>query len=533
MRAVPAAVAFAPDPYGEADAAFSQLKGYLTSVEARRMTESELERELQARGQELLRKLLQGHLATRSPGEVVGPVEGADGVERGERRDHTRNVETVFGTVEVHRTGYGHEGVESLHPLDAELNLPAELYSLEVRRRVAEEAARGSFDEAVQTLRRYTHAEVPKRQVEELVVRAAEDFETFYNKRHEQSTTGPPSGSILVLTVDGKGVVMHREDLREATRKAAERRRRRFKFLGRLTKGEKRHAKRMATVAAVYTIAPFVRTAEEALQSLARLEPTEGNRARAEALKVPRPRPENKRVWASVEKEPGEVIEEALREAQSRDPGQEKSWVAVVDGQEYQLELVQKLAGAYGVKLVIVLDIIHVAGYLWKAAHAFHKEGTPEIECWVLTRLRNVLEGKAVQVAAGMRRSATAREMASTKRKPVDRCAGYLLKYASYLRYDEYLAAGYPIASGVIEGACRHLVRDRMELTGARWRLTGAEAVLRLRALRASGDFEEYWAFHEAREYERNHAARYAGSKVPSIVQPSPPPERPRLKRIK
>ena len=123
--------------------------------------------------------------------------------------------------------------------------------------------------------------------------------------------------------------------------------------------------------------------------------------------------------------------------------------------------------------------------------------------------------------------------LSAQEREPVDTCAQYLLKHTPYLHYDEYLAAGLPIASGVIEGACRYLVRDRMELTGARWRLQSAEAVLRLRALRSSGDFDEYWAFHEAREYERNHAAQYADGKPPRTIQPEPPKKRPTLRRIK
>ena len=135
-------------------------------------------------------------------------------------------------------------------------------------------------------------------------------------------------------------------------------------------------------------------------------------------------------------------------------------------------------------------------------------------EAWVGERLLAVLEGRASLVAAGMRRSATRRELSAEERKPVDVCARYLLKHKAYLRYHEYLAAGLPIATGVIEGACRHLIKDRMDVTGARWSLAGAEAVLRLRALRASGDFDEYWRFHEQQEYQRNHAARYADGKV-------------------
>ena len=135
-------------------------------------------------------------------------------------------------------------------------------------------------------------------------------------------------------------------------------------------------------------------------------------------------------------------------------------------------------------------------------------------------RLLALLYGKASDVAAGMRRSATLRGLTARQRKPVDTCARYLCKYARFMRYDEYLARGLPIATGVIEGACRHLIKDRMDLTGARWGLESAEAILRLRSLRSSGDFDEYWAFHEQRELERNHLSRYAGRVLPQAARP-------------
>ena len=132
--------------------------------------------------------------------------------------------------------------------------------------------------------------------------------------------------------------------------------------------------------------------------------------------------------------------------------------------------------------------------------------------------LLEILRGKASLVAAGTRRSATLRAMTAAERQPVDECADYLLHYSPYLQYDKALAAGVPIATGVIEGTCRHLVEDRMNLTGARWSLTGAEAVLRLRALRSSNDFDAYWEFHEQQEYERNHASHYANHRAPETV---------------
>jgi hypothetical protein len=522
-----------PEPYGDAIEDFAKTREYLSSSEARKMSESDLERELDQRGRALMKKLLQGHLDSRGPGEAAGRVKDAEGLERSERRLHERQIETTFGTVKIQRVGYAAEGCESLHPLDAALNLPPERYSLEVRRRVAWAAASRSFEESLEDVGRDTGAQIPKRQAEELVFRAAEDFDAFYEARRERAGEAIAEGSVLVLTFDGKGVVMWREDLREATRKAAQRRRkRRYQLFDRLSKGEKKQSKRMATVGAVYTVEPFVRTPEEFLRSLLPPQPgpTTGK------LKLVRPRPAAKRVWASLEKEPWEVIEEAVLEAERRDPNHSKSWVVVVDGHEHQLELVEEVTSLYDVKVTVVLDIIHVAEYVWKAAHAFHPAGSPELECWAWTRVRGILEGKASTVASTMRRAATIGGLSADKREPVDTCADYLLKYAPYLKYDRYLAAGYPIASGVIEGACRYLVRDRMERTGARWRLVGAEAVLKIRALKASGDFDEYWAFHEAREYERNHARHYAGGAVPPVTNPPPPPApdpAPRLRRIK
>ena len=502
--------------YDQARENFEHIVGYLGSQEASAMSHSKLERELEKKGRELMRQLLQEHLNKRGPGKCDQPVKGADGVERPRVRLQKRNLETIFGTVSVERAGYGQEATDSLHPLDAELNLPNERYSLEVRRRVAEEAAKSSFDETLESIGKTTGAHVPKRQIEELVVRAAEDFDAFYETR--QSNQG--AGSVLVTSVDGKGVVMRTQDLREQTRKAAEART--HKMDTRLSKGEKKNAKRMATVAAVYTIAPFIRTPEDLVAE-----------ASCTLARTPRPKPENKRVWASLEKTPEQVIENALAEAGQRDPTGEKDWVALVDGDKNQIRILRRVAKTKGLNLTIIVDIIHVIGYLWTAGRAFHPESGPELEDWVGHRLLEVLRGKAGLMAGGMRRSATLRGLSPKARKPVETCAGYLLNHSPYLQYDRYLSQGFPIATGVIEGACRHLVKDRMDVTGARWSLTGAEAILRLRALRSSHDFDKYWDFHEAREYERNHQALYAGGIVPPTTASLPARKRPDLKRIK
>lgn len=493
----------------ESRAACRELEEFLRSDEAAEMTHSRLEREVSERGREVLRQLLQAHIRLRGVGRAVEEVRGADGVRRDEERIHNRTLGTVLGNVEVERIGYWAHGVESLHPLDADLNLPAERYSHELRRRMSEEASKVSFEEARASVERSTGTAVPKRQVEELVKRAAVDFDTFYEQRRVDSSETEASGPIMVLSADGKGIVMRHADLREATQKAAEKTEHKMKK--RLSKGEKRNRKRMATVATVYTIAAWPRTVAEVTRTMAPIR---------DAEQKGRPRPENKRVWASIEKSAEEVIAAAFEEARSRDPDLKMTWVALVDGNDQQLRMLRKFAKKHGVQLTVILDIMHVVEYLWKAATVFNDEGTPETEAWVTQRLESILHGRAPWVAAGIRRSATLRDLDPKDRKPADSCAKYLLNHKKYLHYDQYLKAGFPIATGVIEGACRHLVNDRMDLTGARWSLSGAEAVLRLRALRSSGDFDCYWEYHERREFERNHPTQYYAGRIPMILSP-------------
>ena len=503
------------DGFAEAEASVSGLVSRLQSADTARMSHSDLEAMLEQQGRELMRQLLQAHLDLRAQATPTGSGVGADGVERTHTRHGARALETLLGTVQVTREGHGARGRETLFPLDAALNLPTERYSFGIRRRAAAEATKGAFDEAVAVLTAHSSAAVAKRQVEEVVRRAAADFNDFYLARRlawPDETTA--SSDILVLTFDGKGVPMRPGDLRPATQAAAARRVR--KLATRLTKGEKKHQKRIAQVAAVYTIAPFGRSAEDIIREL----------RPADAPRPVRPRPEGKRVWASLVTEPAEVIEDAFLDASSRDPTRQKRWVVLVDGNADQIARVTAAAKRHRVAVTIVLDLIHALEYLWKAAYVFHPAGSREAEAWVSERLLWLLCGDAGQVIASIRRTATLRGLRAKARKPADKCATYLANHKAYLHYDTYLAAGFPIATGVIEGACRYLVRDRMEITGARWSLDGAEATLRLRSVRASGDRDAYWRHHEQQEQQRNHAERYADATIPPRTPPVSPARR-------
>jgi hypothetical protein len=515
------------DAFAPAREAFVGLLGTLSSTETLGLEHSKVEALTRDGGFEVLRLVLQGHLDLRGVGEVAsGEVVGSDDVARTHARLGSRTLMSMFGAVVVERVAYGGRGLSGLSPKDAHLNLPARRYSHGVQRLAAETAAKLSFDETVKAIERDTGASVPKRQLELVVAHAATDFDEFYETRKEASRREvAQTASIMALTSDAKGIVVHTEDLREATKKAADKKagesRERF-GLGRKAAPVREDRKRMATLAAVYTIAPFHRAAADVVGELGRLRLVKGER----------PRPEDKWVCASVTDNAIETIEKAFREALRRDPQAEKRWVGLVDGNEDQIEIFRGLAGFYGVSITLILDFIHVAGYVWAASKAFNPVGSKEAEEWVRERFLKILRGKSSDVAAGMRRSATKRGLSSGTRAPVDKCADYLLKYASLLRYDEYLRDGLPIATGVIEGACRHLVQDRMDITGAVWRLKSAEAVLKLRAICTNEDFHEYWAFHEKQDHLRNHAQHYEEKTPPPVVLPDAR-RRPALRVVK
>ena len=189
--------------------------------------------------------------------------------------------------------------------------------------------------------------------------------------------------------------------------------------------------------------------------------------------------------------------------------GQTKRWFVLVDGDPELRNWVQAEARSRGVKITLVLDIIHALQYLWRAGEDLCGEEEAAVEDWVLPRLERILSGKVSDVVAGMTRSATKRGLSKGQRRSVNQCANYFLNRVGMMQYGELLKMGAPIATGAIEGSCKHLINDRCDLCGARWTVKGAEAILKLRAVYISGDFDEYWKHHEAAERKRNHEERY------------------------
>lgn len=484
--------------FGPACDQFASLIFELHSERTAQMEHGQIETLISQVGTEILRLLMQAHLDVRALREPRRyDLTGPDGnIPTHCRENCKRRLGTIFGNVTVRRKGYSIPGVESQFPLDGELNLPKDKYSHGLRHRAAEETALNSFDEVVADIEKTTGGKIPKRQAEEVAVAVARDFDEFYSTQETEGTE--QTSNILAMSTDGKGIVMRKEDLRPATRKAAEQEVHRTG--ARLQPGEKRNRKRMATVATVYDIKAHERTAEEIMGHC------------SEEERSTRPKPADKRVWASVEREPEDVIGAMFEEALRRDPDRSRPWAILVDGGETQLEIILAFIKRHRPDAILILDFIHVLEYVWKAAHGLFGVGSQEAQAWVAEQALSILKGEACTVAVDMRRKATRQQLTQKERKPVDKCADYLTKYLPMLEYDLYLSEGLPIATGVIEGACRHLIKDRMDLTGARWRLKSAEAVLRIRSLRSSGDFEEYWAFHRAREYKRNHCSHTGGA---------------------
>ena len=419
-----------------------------------------------------------------------------------EVRPRARGLETEFGRVQVRRHGYRLEGEGSARfPLDEALSLPPEVYALPLRERVAKEASAASYDAAVEHVADVTAGYVPKRQSEQLAIRAATDFDAFYEERVPPANDALSPRALQVMSVDGKGVTMRPEALRDATRKQLE------AAKASAVRGDpmaqrkvRRSDKRMATVTAVWEQERFVRGAEDVLERLGR-----DPKGRARSPRAVTPRPQNKRLAASVKLAHAASVAKMFDEAQRRNPQGHRDTVVLVDGAEHQLDTVNAEARTRGMRITVVLDLIHVLHYLWTIAMVLSGGDEREAEAWSGRTLDKLLTKHPLDVVALIRQTATLRGIEDAERRTLDDAVEYLRKNSVYIHYARFLAEGFPIATGVIEGACRHLVQDRMGITGARWGLEGAEAVLKLRAIRASGDWATYWAFHLRREHARNH----------------------------
>lgn len=508
------------DTEREFSASYTQFATLIDGVKAlpATATHSDIERYLDHNGRELLRIILQDRLNRSTAAESSEPPAGMDPDEV-VRRTTGRDLRTVFGDVELRRVTWKAPETEGRRPLDAQLNMPDGLYSHRVAEFLGWEVAHTSFGVGIQSLLA-RGIKVPMRQAEELAADFSEHFDAFY--RQNIAVPAPSERALLVMSADGKGIAMHKEDLRPETKKRASKRDASDGPLGSEQKNDK---KRMAEVAAIWWQEPVPRTPEDIVGEVGGSKPTNPPRLLA---------PVGKRVWASVTNPTKTVISDLFDEAERRDPQHRHTWVAAVDGNEDQRQAFKREAKRRGVTVLIVLDVVHVIEYLWDAGSAIfgtEGDGPQDTRKWVGHHLHDILRGASGAVASSLSNKATHAEkalqaaaahkgghpesegdahpappMSWSAVKELRKTARYLRNHRDMLRYDVVLRLGGPIASGVIEGACRHIVKDRMGITGARWRLRSAEAVLRLRALRSSGNWDAYIAFYERMEAANNHA---------------------------
>lgn len=405
---------------------------------------------------------------------------------------HRRRYVSIFGEFTLARTVYGSREGQALAfvPLDNRLQLPASVFSQVLQDWDQSLAVEQAFTQVNQTIARMLKLQQSVDSLEGMNRQMATDVAWF----RALEITPPPAaeeGPIVVTTADCKGIVIRGQGSPTVCG-------------GQRPSGQRANQKRMATVGAVFTIAPYVRTADEVVAALFR-DPN--------YQPGPRPEPCHKHIWASLpQTQPKpcrsiDVVFEWLQwEFAQRNPRLRKPTIRLCDGQEaLWLACAEYLPDENAVD---ILDLLHVTPRLWESAKLLLGASSKEVVPFVRHRVTQILEGKVETVIRALRRQALDRKLKGAKKKSLARICGYLHKNRSRMRYDEYLRRGYPIASGVIEGACRHLIKDRMERAGMHWTLAGAQAMLDLRSVHIGGHWEAFQNNRIERETERLYPYR-------------------------
>ena len=395
-----------------------------------------------------------------------------------------RLLRTVFGEHEfsayVYRDGENRRDPIVRRPIDEQLGLSPDRYSPLLQEYSMLFCCEQAFHGAVDAFERVFRHRLSTDTLEKISQRMGTAADEFLLTRAAPEKS--EEGDILVVTADGKGVPLVKSDAQ------------------RLCVFEEKAIRpgnrRMATVCSVYSVDAYYRTAEEVVAGLFRDDKPDPERS------SDRPVPQHKRLIAKLpavlEDLGGELVRGSIlalswaaQEVRLRRKKQQKL-VRLMDGQHSLWADADACLGDCDSEHVIeILDIVHVSGYVGKAAKCLCT-GKAAQDAFIRDRLLRILQGEVHAVIRGLRRMATVQKLSEEKRADVDTACGYFTAHADRMKYDEYLAAGLPIATGVIEGACRHLVKDRLERTGMRWSTEGAQAMLSLRALKASNAWDDF-----------------------------------------
>jgi hypothetical protein len=447
----------------------------------------EREEAIGAEGRELQRRLLQATLdldAARE--ERIAQVTSAAGIRHGTvEAGHGRGLASVFGPVRVTRLAYRNRREPSLYPADARWILPDDPYSLGMRAQAAYHLAASGYGQAQEVIEARTGVTVGRAQLAGLARDLAAWADDFYEERaRDAEEEEQPDSDVIMMQADGKGIALRPEHRKGGGADAAH-----------------PGIKKMAEIVAVADFTPAVREPQDIAAPPARRKAHPGPEAR------------DKWVSASITGDIPAMIGRAFDEADRRDPQRVRQRVFLADGNKQQITAVGDHAEARGLKVPVLIDYIHVSGYLGKAAAALHPGDPQAAGQWADGQLLRVLHGRAKAVAATLK-SVAAKTRANPRTRhldltDMDKAVTYLENNHQHMRYDKALAAGWPIATGMIEGACRFVIADRFGITGARWSPDGAEDILKLRAVVVNGDLGNYMRYYKNRYRDEHHLARY------------------------
>ena len=452
-----------------------QFAGLVTwaAEESRFCDHGEREKVIGQEGRELQRLLLQAAFdldAARE--ERAAGVRSAAGIPHGTvEAGHGRGVISVFGPVRVSRLAYRNRREPNLYPADARQVLPDDPYSLGMRALAAFHLAGGGFGQAQEVIEARTGVTVGRAQLTGLAEDLAAWTDDFYEQRARDADEDLPDSEVIMMQADGKGIAMRPEHRKGAGKE----------------NGTRPGIKKMAEIVAVADFTPAVREPEDIAAPPARRKAHPGPKAR------------DKWVSASVTESIGDMIAAAFDEADRRDPQRTRQRVFLVDGNKQQITAIEAQAAGRGLKVPVLIDYIHVSGYLGKAAAALHPDDPAAAGQWADGQLLRVLHGRANAVAATLA-SVAAKTRANPRKRhldlaDMDRAVTYLTNNHRHMRYDKALEKGWPIATGMIEGACRFVIEDRFGITGARWSPDGAETILKIRAVVVNGDLDDYMRY--------------------------------------
>ena len=432
---------------------------------------------------------MKGYFAQKGTGDIGDVLQLEDGVSlKKEKRLSEKNYFSVFGKLAVPRTCYRANDMDGVMPLDPQANLPERSYSYLLQEWMDLLSIRDSFQEGSVTLDKILGCGVSASRFEVVSQESAGSYDDFYENKE---TPIPESeGEIHTIGFDGKGVPIIKSEA--------------AKIQSRLGKGEKRQKTKEAIVGVSYSTDPKVRTPEEVAEHLVYPEGAREEREsdRKQGLKPPPPiRAKNPRRIASLKQSKEEVMKEIITDAKKRTLHSNGPLVVVMDGALCLWTLLTSLLK--GMNWVGILDIIHVSEYLWKVGNALYGENTDEGKKWVHDHLLAILQGRVGRTIGGLKQILNKRKLKQSQRKALQDAISYFENHRQWMRYDEYLAAGYPIGSGVVESTCGHTVKSRMEGTGRRWSIEGAESVLLLRSVYTSNDWDAYREAHRRLEHSR------------------------------